>query len=73
MTICTIPPPSNAITHGIEMHFEMDGQSRACRRASQAKPVSDPLQQSPSRDYATKDNTIPWMPTHAGELPILRD
>ena len=72
MTVCTIPTPSITITHGTETHIEMDRQSRACCRASQAKPVSDPQQQSPNRNYATKDNTIPWMPTHADELPIPR-
>ena len=46
----------------------MDRQSRAYRRASEAKPVSNPEQQPPDRHYALEDNTIAWMRTHAGEV-----
>ena len=67
-----IPSPSNTITHGTDTHIEMDRQSRACRRVFEAKPSSDPKQQPPNRHYVLEDNTITWMRTHAGELPIPR-
>ena len=50
----------------------MDRQSWACRRASGAKPFSDPEQQPPNQHYPLEDNSIPWMRTNAGGLLIPR-